>query len=289
MRLLQVRGRPADEERPPEAPAKVQAPEGPEAPASQQAAEHPPIDVVLAARLAAAAPDHRQLGGVDSGVTRGIVAKPSEEDDAPASAHQTRGVERQPPGRQIGQGGEEPARAGPGAKSIRAERPQHRAEKERRERAAEPRSEEDEPTGARSRRHRQPALLHPRHVGKCAGFPRAEEKPRDEQGREAGGGSRKRGEERPRKHDARERRPRAEPIAEPAARELEERVREPKRAENQAHLPLAEPEVGLDVFLRPHDANAIEIREEGERAEERHHAVANARRTLGGGAQAGAA
>src|SRR6185369_889742 len=105
---------------------------------------------------------------------------------------------------------------------------------------------------------------------------------RNEQRRETRRRSRKRREKRPREHDARQGDPRAEPVAEPPAGQLEQRVRQPKRAEHDAELARAESEVARDVLLRPHDADAIEVREKSEHAEKRHHPMTNASRSVGG-------
>jgi hypothetical protein len=58
---------------------------------------------------------------------------------------------------------------------------------------------------------------------------------------------------------------------------LEQRIREPQSAEHHPHLCLAQPEVGLDVLLRAHDADPVEEKKKGEDAQKPHHAMANVR------------
>ena len=148
--------------------------------------------------VSAAGGSSASSAGVDVRVLPRVVAVEAVERDRPDHARQREEHERVPPRHVFEDVGDE----------------------QRRERAAPPRAEPEQPLHALAGGHRQPGREDAGQVRKAAGLAGAEQRARHDERRRAPHPAGRGREERPPQHDAGEDAPRPDPVAEPSARAL---------------------------------------------------------------------
>ncbi len=189
------------------------------------------------------------LGLADGRVIGRLVSEPSVPCPGPGEAHQAEDREDRAPAHDHQQG----------------------ADQHRRQAAAEVCAGEEDPLRGAAFGCREPAGDDLRCVRERAGLAHAEQEPDQEQRRVVERRRRRDREARPPDYDPRQDPPGADPVAPGPGRHLEQRVRERERAEDEAHLDRAQPEVRLDLAARPGDADAIQVGHPRQRDGERQH------------------
>src|SRR5579862_1893446 len=203
--------------------------------------------------------DHCQFTFIDRWIVLRLLDKPRSKANHPDDADKARNEKPKPPGGKMRQFFQKRNVIEQSVKSSRAEKAKNGGKNDRRKSAAPSRQQPQKPAGPAARFNRQPRLLHLGHARICARFSRAEEKSKRQQHDKPGRRPGKPGEERPGDDDSRERAARAEAVAQPAAGNFKQRIGEPEGTEDQADLLVAQMQIVLDIVLRLHDADAVEV------------------------------
>ena len=216
--------------------------------------------------------DQLALGLIAGGRFVRRVAEPSVKRHAPRGPHQPEDEERLPPAEPGGQRPEGHERHGAAQAGGHPDRPLGRAALAEREPAVD--HARDVRVGPRLRAAEQEANRHEddQHGRRAAGQVEARRPAGEEIGRPGQGG-----EQRPEHDEDRQHAPRPPAIAHPAGGDLEKHVADGEGAENIAHQLVGDAQLELDVPLALRNANAVEVGEQRQGADEGEDAEAGAR------------
>jgi hypothetical protein len=199
--------------------------------------------------------DQLGFGGVDRFVLARFVAEPAKPRGRPEEPDHPENQEDAAPGQ-------------PG---------KQRGNQQGRDASREVRRGKEEALRASPLLQRDPLRERQRRVRPRARLARAEQETDDEQAGIVPRRGRRHREARPPDHNPGQDPPRADALAPPRARQLEAGVRDGEGAEHQTHLLLAQAEIALYVGREHGDADAVEVRDRGQKHEESSDAKAGFR------------